>query len=609
MSNTTYPTLSANAMAVLERRYLAKDRDGNTIEDPDGMFRRVAHNLSQAELRYGATNDQRQAVEDDFFRLMRSLEFLPNSPTLMNAGRELQQLSACFVLPVEDSLDAIFTQVKQTALIHKSGGGTGFSFSRLRPAGDVVGSTGGVASGPVSFINAFDAATDVVKQGGTRRGANMAILHVTHPDIMEFIRAKEDSRRWTNFNISVALTDAFMHAVESGDDYDLVNPRTGEATGRLSALEVWRAICSEAHLTGDPGVIFIDEVNRTNPNPHVGQIEATNPCGEQPLLPYESCTLGSLNLAAFYEAGFQTDPEWLRSHGVLSGEWQGIDWGRLQMATRIGVRMLDNVVDMNRYPIPEILHQSQETRRIGLGVMGWADLLVQMGIRYDSDEALELAESLMSFVRQAAHWGSIDLGVVRGEYPAYLWHPEAQPVALGTMRNTAPTTIAPTGTISIIAGVSSGIEPLFALAYVRDVMDGTRMVELNADFERAGHYGRWMTDDIADRLAAGETLAQLTGVPKPIKEIYRTAHDIDPEWHVRMQAAFQRHTDNAVSKTINLPADATAAQVANAYWLAWKLHCKGATVYRDGSKDGQVLTPGLFGRDCVSCEDISEVGR
>ena len=607
MTNTSYPALSANAMAVLERRYLAKDRDGNTIEDPDGMFRRVARNLAQAEACYGYNTRRQQEVEDEFFYVMRSLEFLPNSPTLMNAGRELQQLSACFVLPVEDSLDAIFTQVKQTALIHKSGGGTGFSFSRIRPSGDVVGSTGGVASGPVSFINAFDAATDVVKQGGTRRGANMAILHCTHPDIMEFIKAKRDGLRWNNFNVSVAITDAFMGLLGKRDDsYNLINPRTGERCGVMSAKEVWRQICEMAWETGDPGVIYIDRINEDNPNPHVGELEATNPCAEQPLLPYESCTLGSLNLAAFFVPPEHYHP--LRMPGYLSGDWPQVAWGRMGSVIRTAVHMLDNVIDMNEYPIPEIAHMSRQTRRIGLGVMGWADLLIRMGIRYDSQQAVDFADALMSFVRREAHMASADLGQRRGVYPAYLWTAEQSPILRGAhMRNTAPTTIAPTGTISIIAGVSSGIEPLYALSYVRNVMDGTQLLEVNPSFAEAAREGGWGSNALMRDLASGGLLDDQSDVPDDIKRLYRTTHAIAPLWHIKMQAAFQKHTDNAVSKTINLPHDATQEDVWLAYADAFRLGCKGITVYRDGTKANQVLSVGdPAGLACPDCDLVQE---
>ena len=568
--------LTDNARVVLQRRYLSKDREGNVLENPEGMFRRVANNLSQSDLEYGATAEERQATEDAFYEVMRRLEFLPNSPTLMNAGRELQQLSACFVLPVEDSLDSIFTKVKQTALIHKSGGGTGFAFSRLRPEGDVVGSTGGVASGPVSFINAFDAATDVVKQGGTRRGANMGILHVTHPDILSFITSKEDGQHLSNFNISVAVNEDFMRRVENDQTYDLVNPRTGEITGQLNAKEVFERMTELAWRTGDPGIVFLDRINRDNPNPQLGDIESTNPCGEQPLLPYESCNLGSLNLARMVEYGADDIT---------------IDWSRMSEVIKTAVHMLDSVIDMNDYPIDEIADMSRKTRRIGLGVMGWSDLLIQMGVRYDSDEALELAERVMQFIQRETYRASEELSEARGTFPewersAYNNGPSAR-----RMRNSAPVTIAPTGTISIIAGASSGIEPLFALSFVRNVMDRTRLVEGNNYFEAVARNEGFYSEELMEQLAAVGSLEELD-VPEWVKNVFRVSHDIDPRWHVQMQGAFQKFTDNAVSKTINFPHDATVADVAEAYQSAYALGCKGITVYRDGSKAEQVLSTG-----------------
>ena len=568
--------LTDNARVVLQRRYLSKDREGNVLEDSDGMFRRVAHNLSQSDLEYGVTETERQATEDAFYQVMRRLEFLPNSPTLMNAGRELQQLSACFVLPVEDSLDSIFTKVKQTALIHKSGGGTGFAFSRLRPEGDVVGSTGGVASGPVSFINAFDAATDVVKQGGTRRGANMGILHVTHPDILSFITSKEDGQHLSNFNISVAVTEDFMRRVENNQTYDLVNPRTGQITGQLNAREVFERMTELAWRTGDPGIVFLDRINRDNPNPQLGDIESTNPCGEQPLLPYESCNLGSLNLARMVR---------------YEGDDVAIDWARMSEVIGTAVHMLDSVIDMNDYPIDEIADMSRKTRRIGLGVMGWSDLLIQMGVRYDSNEALELAEQVMEFIQRETYRASEELSEARGTFPEWERSAYNRGENPQRMRNSAPVTIAPTGTISIIAGASSGIEPLFALSFVRNVMDRTRLVEGNNYFEAVARNEGFYSEELMEQLAAVGSLEDLD-VPGWVKEVFRVSHDIDPRWHVKMQGAFQKYTDNAVSKTINFPHDATVADVAEAYQSAYSLGCKGITVYRDGSKAEQVLSTG-----------------
>ena len=568
--------LTDNAKVVLQRRYLSKDREGNVLEDPDGMFRRVAHNLSQSDLLYGESEHDRRDTEQRFYEVMQRLEFLPNSPTLMNAGRELQQLSACFVLPVEDSLDSIFTKVKQTALIHKSGGGTGFAFSRLRPEGDVVGSTGGVASGPVSFINAFDAATDVVKQGGTRRGANMGILHVTHPDILSFISSKEDGQHLTNFNISVAVTEDFMQKVQRDQEYDLINPRTDQIEKQLNAREVFERMTELAWRTGDPGIVFLDRINRDNPNPQLGDIESTNPCGEQPLLPYESCNLGSLNLARMV---------------TYTNDDVKIDWDRMAEVITTAVHMLDSVIDMNEYPIPEIAEMSRKTRRIGLGVMGWSDLLIQMGIRYDSEAALQMAAQVMQFIQQQTYRASAELASRREVFPewsrsVYNLGPNPQP-----MRNSAPVTIAPTGTISIIAGASSGIEPLFALSYVRNVMDNTRLVEGNAYFEAVARHEGFYSSELMEELANSGSLDDLD-VPGWVKDVFRVSHDINPQWHVQMQGAFQTYTDNAVSKTINFPHDATVADVAAAYQGAYDLGCKGITVYRDGSKADQVLSTG-----------------
>ena len=581
--------LSPNAEVVLRRRYLSKDREGNVLEDADGMFRRVARNLSQADANYGASEEERQATEDRFYQSMRRLELLPNSPTLMNAGRELQQLSACFVLPVEDSLDGIFDKVKQTALIHKSGGGTGFAFSRLRPEGDVVGSTGGVASGPVSFIRAFDTATDVVKQGGTRRGANMGILDVTHPDIIKFIRSKEDGQTLVNFNISVGVNAEFMEKVKRGESFDLVNPRTGLVTGQQNAREVFELLAEMAWKTGDPGLVFLDVINRDNPNPQLGRIESTNPCGEQPLLPHESCNLASVNLARM--ARF--------ADGDVS-----IDWERLSETVQVAVHLLDNVIDMNEYPIPEIAEMSRKTRRIGLGVMGFADLLVQLAVPYDSGDALEIAERVMGFILDETHQASMELALKREPFPAWEGSIYNDPSRGETrlMRNSAPTTIAPTGTISIIAGASSGIEPLFALGYVRNVMDNTRLVEGNPYFEAVARHEGFYSEQLIEDIARTGTLEGLD-VPQWVKEVFRTSHDISPEWHVRMQGAAQAHTDNAVSKTINFPHTATVEDVARAYMLAYELGCKGITVYRDGSKDGQVLSTGDTGQTVQTQEE------
>ena len=574
-----YDGITENARKVLERRYLAKDREGNILEDTDGMFRRVAQNLARADAKYGATPDEVQATEDKFFHAMRRLETIPNSPTLMNAGRELQQLSACFVLPVDDTIEGIFESVKQTALIHKSGGGTGFSFSRLRPSGDIVGTTGGVASGPVSFIRAFDTATDVVKQGGTRRGANMAILRVDHPDILEFIRSKKDGVNLSNFNISVAINHEFMQKAHSNLEYDLVNPHSRKSTKALNAKDVFEEIVQMAWETGDPGIVFLDRINRDNPNPQLGEIESTNPCGEQPLLPNESCNLASINLVKMLRHDSGT-PE--------------INWEALGSTVSTTVHMLDNVIDMNRYPLPDIEEMSRKTRRIGVGIMGFADILIQMGIPYDSQDALNLAEEVMKFIQDKTHESSGLLAATRGNFPAWdssIYGPQGENKP---MRNSAPVTIAPTGTISIIAGASSGIEPLFALSYVRDVMDHTRLVEVNPYLEAVAKHEGFYSEELMKQLAQTGTLRN-ADVPDWVKQIFQTSQDISPTAHVKMQAVFQRYTDNSVSKTINFPNSATVDDVREAYMTAYLTGCKGVTVYRDGSKTEQVLSIGNTG--------------
>jgi len=582
-TNERSTELTANANVVLERRYLSKDREGNIMEDSVGMFRRVAKNLSQADKNYGASEKERKATEDKFFMAMHRLELLPNSPTLMNAGRELQQLSACFVLPIDDALDSIFDKVKQTALIHKSGGGTGFSFSRLRPEGDVVGSTGGIASGPVSFIRAFDAATDVVKQGGTRRGANMGILNVNHPDVEKFIKAKEDGKNLTNFNISVAVNKDFMERVKANQEFDLINPRNGKITGQLNAKELFETITKMAWKTGDPGLIFLDLINRDNPNPQLGEIESTNPCGEQPLLPHESCNLASINVA--------------RMVTIADGDTV-MNWERLDETVDIAVHMLDNVIDMNNYPIPEIAEMSRKTRRIGLGVMGLSDLLIEMGLRYDSEEALDMTREVMHHILERTHHASSELASVRGPFPAWegsIYNRPGEEGGVRPMRNSAPTTIAPTGTISIIAGASSGVEPLFALSYVRNVMDNTKLVEGNPYFEAVARQEGFYSEELMEDLARTGSLEHLD-IPEWVKDVFRVSHDIPPEWHVKMQGAVQEYVDNSVSKTINFPNDASVEDIAGAYMMAYELGCKGITVYRDGSKEGQVLSTGETGQ-------------
>jgi len=517
-------------------------------------------------------------TEEEFYDAMASLEFLPNSPTLMNAGTRMGQLSACFVLPVQDSIKGIFDAVKYMAMIHQSGGGTGFSFSRLRPKGDVVRSTHGIASGPVSFMRVFDAAADVIKQGGRRRGANMGILRVDHPDILEFIQSKSKEGHLTNFNISVAVTDEFMKKVERGEDYDLINPRTGKAVRRLKASDVFNLMVTSAWATGDPGLVFIDEINRNNPIPHLGMIESTNPCGEQPLLPYESCNLGSINLSKMVRDG-------------------AIDWERLKKTVRMAVHFLDNVIDVNKYPLRQIEKITKMNRKIGVGVMGFAEMLIKLGVKYDSQEALQKASEVMKFISEEAVKSSVKIGEKRGSFPSFegsLWEKKG----FKHMRNATLTTIAPTGTISIIAGCSSGIEPIFAVSFIRNVLEGTRLLEVNPIFEEVAKRRGFYSDDLMMEIAKKGSLQDVPGVPEDVRQLFVTAFDIAPEWHVRMQAAFQEYTDNAVSKTVNLVHDATIEDVRETYLLAYRLKCKGITVYRYGSKAEQVLyVGGVVGKE------------
>lgn len=571
--------LGENAIKVLEKRYLKRDENGKILERPSHLFQRVAEAIAKAELSFGddkaASHAEFEYWRTVFLKMMTNLEFLPNSPTLMNAGRKLGQLSACFVLPVEDSMEDIFDAVKATAMIHKSGGGTGFSFSRLRPSGDVVGSTKGVSSGPISFMTVFDTATEAVKQGGTRRGANMGMLRIDHPDIMKFISCKDDSKKFNNFNISVGITEEFMKAVEKGEEYELLNPRTKKVAGTLKARDVFEKIVKQAWKNGEPGIVFLDRVNAANQTPEVGEIESTNPCGEQPLLPYESCNLGSINLGKMLK----------RVDGSLA-----VDYDKLCATVHSAVRFLDNVIEVNKYPLKEIDKMTRANRKIGLGVMGLADMLAQLGAPYNSEDGIALAEKVMSFVQTEGRNASKALAATRGVFPNWeksIWFKQGVRV-----RNATVTTIAPTGTLSMLAAASSGIEPFFAVSYVKNVMDGVKLIETNpyflAELQARGIYSQ----ELIEKISASGSLHDIDEIPEELKRVYVTAHDITPLDHIKMQAAIQKYIDNAVSKTVNFPNEATEADVKEVYLLAYKLNCKGVTVYRDGSRDEQVLTVG-----------------
>lgn len=581
--------LSENALKVLERRYLIKDDEGKIVETPADLFRRVASHIAKAEYRYGLEDEQVKHIEEQFFHAMATRSFMPNSPTLMNAGRPLGQLSACFVLPVGDSMEEIFETIKHAALIHKSGGGTGFAFSRLRPRNSVVASTRGVASGPVSFMKVFNAATEAVKQGGTRRGANMGILRVDHPDIMEFISCKDDLTQVTNFNISVAVTDEFMQAVEEKREYDLVDPRTRKPLvvegkpQRLDATKVFDEVVKHAWLTGEPGVVFIDRMDSVNPTSKIERIEATNPCGEQPLPPYDSCNLASVNLGNVVYDPLPTD------YNPRHPE-KGINWEMLLDLVKMGVRFLDNVIDMNKYPIPEIEQQTHANRRIGLGVMGWADMLVKLGLPYTSEESYALGEKVMEFINTKGHIHSSELAKTRGKFPN--WKDSVYAEEGVAMRNATITTIAPTGTISIISGCSSGIEPYFAVSYIRNVMDNTKLIEVNPIFEEIAKKRGFYSQELMERIAESNSIQGFDEIPEDIKNVFLTSADISAGDHVRMQSIFQKNCDSSVSKTINMPNEATEDDVRTAYWQAFKTGCKGITIYRDGSRQNQVLSTG-----------------
>ncbi len=592
--------LSENALKVLEKRYLKRDKDGKPTETAKDLFLRVASTLANADKQFGASDEEVQKTTKKFYDFITHRYFMPNSPTLMNAGRELGQLAACFVLPVEDSLEGIFETVKNTALIHKSGGGTGFSFSRLRPKNDVVRSTMGVSSGPVSFMEVFNAATEAVKQGGTRRGANMGILRVDHPDILDFINCKSDNFKLNNFNISVAITDKFMEALKAGTDYELIHPRTKQPVGKLSAKAVFDLIVDGAWRNGEPGIIFIDKMNYDNPTPLIGEIESTNPCGEVPLLPYEACNLGSINLGLMLKG----------EKGNLS-----VDWDKLAEVTKLAIHFLDNVIAINNYPLPQISEMVQNNRKIGLGVMGWADMLMQLGIAYNSEEGTKLAAQVMEFIDYHSKVKSIEFAQTRGRFNNFkgsiydgqnwltkkykgksagiitdeMWAELDEQIAKVGIRNATTTCIAPTGTISMIASASGGVEPLFGLVFIRDVMDGTKLIEVNPIFEAYAKEHGFYSDELMTKISIDGTLAHCDNVPDEAKRIFVAAHDVSPYWHVKMQAAFQLHTDNAVSKTVNFEENATRQDVADSYLLAYENNLKGITVYRNNSRQFQPM--------------------
>jgi len=577
-------SLTQNALKVLEKRYLQKNEEGKIVETPEGLFRRIARAIASADARYGKSPEEVEGTETEFYSMLTAMEFLPNSPTLMNAGRKLGQLSACFVLPVGDSMESIFDAVKNAAIIHKSGGGTGFSFSGLRPNGDVVGSTKGISSGPISFMTVFDTATEAVKQGGTRRGANMGLLRVDHPDILEFITCKDENTKLNNFNISVGLTQTFMTAREEDKEYELLNPRTRQVSRKVKAKDVFSLIVNHAWKNGEPGIVFLDRLNESNPTPHLGEIESTNPCGEQPLLPFESCNLGSINLSKMVKKVSSQ-----QSAVSSQNPSYEMDWEKLKDITWKGVHFLDNVIDMNKYPLLQIEEKTRANRKIGLGVMGWADMLIRMGIPYNCPEAEKLAEEVMGFIQREGKNASAALAEERGVFPSY-----EGSIYDGKMRlrNATVTTIAPTGTLSIIAGCSSGIEPLFAVSYVRTVMEGTKLIEVNPYFEEVAKEKGFWSRQLMERIAEKGSLQDFQEIPEEVRKVFVTAHDITPLEHIKVQASFQKYVDNAVSKTVNFPHHATPKDVEEVFLLAHKLGCKGVTVYRDGSREEQVLSTG-----------------